>query len=110
MPEKYRYIIAAHQANWQGIAIGQMDLLCVFWKVQVCVGSRNLPSIEPLGSDLCSTPSATSTGKADVIESQEIGTLHTQAGVSSVSLAYYPEVISTQFLPLVITVCFILIK
>lgn len=47
LSEKCRYIIAAHQANWQVTVIGQMDLPCVFWKVQVCVGSRHLPSPEP---------------------------------------------------------------
>ena len=47
LPEKYRYIIAARQANWQVTVIGRMDLPCVFWKVQVCVGSRHLPSPEP---------------------------------------------------------------
>lgn len=53
---------------------------------------------------------ATSMGKADVTERQEIRTLHTQVGGPSASFAYYPEVISTQFLPLALTVCFTLMK
>ena len=70
-----------------------MDLPCVFWKVQVCVGSRRLPSAEPPGSDPCCAFCKDSIHRAGWC-GRLVG------GTPPFSLAHCPRIINTQYLPL----------